>query len=102
MAWRLAHSLDLTDGDVWDRLVKAYEKIDAVAVLPGHRRLVEPEPVDADARRYRSAARRLARMGTLAASTLRLTSRGQSLSAQYSGMRRSWATATTFRTSSAT
>lgn len=69
LAWRLAHSLDLADGDIWDLVVKTYEKIDPVAVLPVHRRLVEQDLVEADARRYRSAARRLARMRTLAAST---------------------------------
>ena len=47
--------------------MKAYEKVDPLAVLPTHRRLVENELVDAGAQHYRSAARRLAKMRKLAA-----------------------------------
>lgn len=48
-------------------VVKAYEKVDPVAVLPIHQRLVENELVDAGAQHYRLAARRLARTRKLAA-----------------------------------
>jgi hypothetical protein len=66
-AWNLAHSLGLDDDRVWSDLVKAYEKLDPIAVLPVHTRLVERELADADARRYRGAARRLKKMRKLAA-----------------------------------
>lgn len=46
---------------------KAYEKVDPIAVLPIHRRLVENQLVNASAQHYRLAARRLARMRKLAA-----------------------------------
>ena len=65
-AWNLAHSLALDSDHTWAELVKAYEKIDPLAVLPIHQRLVESELVEADAQHYRSAARRLAKMRTLA------------------------------------
>lgn len=65
-AWELAHSLGLTDADVWDRLVTAYSKIDPLAVLPVHARLVEGLLIDARAQNYRLAARRLATMRKLA------------------------------------
>lgn len=52
-------------------LVKAYEKIDPLAVLPIHTRLVEKDLVQADAQRYRLAARRLAGMRKIAAGTSR-------------------------------
>ena len=66
-AWNLAHSLGLDDDRVWSDLAKAYEKLDPIAVLPVHTRLVERELADADARHYRGAARRLKKMRTLAA-----------------------------------
>jgi hypothetical protein len=66
-AWNLAHSLGLDDDRVWSDLAKAYEKLDPIAVLPVHTRLVERELADADARRYRGAARRLKKMRKLAA-----------------------------------
>lgn len=66
-AWHLAHSLEVDDNQTWSEVAKAYEKIDPLAVLPVHRRLVEDGLVVADARNYREAARRLARMRTLAA-----------------------------------
>ena len=44
-------------------------RIDPVAVLPVHRRLVENELVEAGAQHYRLAARRLATMRRLAAGT---------------------------------
>jgi uncharacterized Zn finger protein len=49
--------------------VKAYEKVDPIATLPIHRRLVENELVEAGAQHYRLAARRLAKMRKLAAGT---------------------------------
>jgi hypothetical protein len=42
-AWNLAHSLGLDDDRTWSELVKAYEKVDPLAVLPIHARLVENE-----------------------------------------------------------
>lgn len=71
LAWNLAHSLALDSDQTWAEVVKAYEKIDPLAVLPIHRRLVEHELVEADARHYRSAARRLAEMRKLAAGSER-------------------------------
>lgn len=47
--------------------MKAYEKVDPIAVLPIHQRLVENELFEAGAQHYRLAARRLARMRKLAA-----------------------------------
>lgn len=66
-AWSLAHSLALDSDHTWSELVKAYEKIDPLAVLPIHQRLVENELVEAGAHHYRLAARRLAKMRRLAA-----------------------------------
>lgn len=65
-AWALAHSLGLDSDRTWSDLAKAYEKVDALAVLPVHARLVEHELRQASAQHYRYAARRLARMRTLA------------------------------------
>lgn len=69
LAWVQAHTLKLDDDKAWDELVKAYEKIDPIAVLPIHRRLVEHHLVTTDAQHYRIAARRLAKMRKLAANT---------------------------------
>jgi tetratricopeptide (TPR) repeat protein len=66
VAWRLAHGLGLEDSDVWDKLAKAYEKIDALAVLPVYADLVERDITGGEARFYSSAARRLKKMRTLA------------------------------------
>lgn len=68
-AWEQAHTLNLTDGNVWSELIKAYERIDPLAVLSAHRRLVEHHLVEADAANYRRAAKRLATMRKLAAGT---------------------------------
>ena len=65
-AWNLAHSLALDSDQTWSELVKAYEKVDPIATLPIHQRLVENELVEAGAQHYRLAARRLARMRKLA------------------------------------
>jgi hypothetical protein len=67
LAWNLAHSLGLADARTWSDLVKAYEKLDPLAVLPIHTELVEGELAEADAKNYRSAARRLKKMRKLAA-----------------------------------
>ncbi|HET6915933.1 MAG TPA: hypothetical protein VFH56_07560 [Acidimicrobiales bacterium] len=67
LAWDLAHTLELDDDRTWSDLVKAYEKIDPLAVLPVLIRLVHNELVEADAQHYRVAARRLAKMRKLAA-----------------------------------
>ena len=69
LAWEQAHTLGLNDDRVWAELVTAYEPVDPLAVLPIHLRLVEHELVNADARHYRLAARRLAKMRKLAAGT---------------------------------
>jgi tetratricopeptide (TPR) repeat protein len=66
-AWDLARTLGLDDHRTWSDLAKAYEKLDPIAVLPVYTRLVEGELTDADARHYRSAARRLKKMRKLAA-----------------------------------
>ena len=68
-AWQLAHDLDLSDADTWARLAKAYETVDASAVLPILERLVRGDLVEADAKRYRAAAARLDRMRAIAAGT---------------------------------
>lgn len=69
LAWTLAHELGLTDTDLWSRVLTAYEKVDPVATLPVHSRLVVEQLVDAEAQNYRYAARRLARMRRLASGT---------------------------------
>lgn len=66
-AWNLARSLGLDDGRTWSDLAKAYENVDALAVLPVLTRLVENELTEAGAQHYRIAARRLAKMRKLAA-----------------------------------
>ena len=66
-AWNLAHSLALDSDHTWGELVKVYEKVDPLAVLPIHQRLVENELVEAGAQHYRLAARRLAKMRKLSA-----------------------------------
>lgn len=66
-AWNLAHSLALESDHTWSELVKAYEKVDPLAVLPVHQRLVENELVEAGAQHYRLAARRLVKMRKLSA-----------------------------------
>ncbi|PIB75993.1 hypothetical protein CQY22_007915 [Mycolicibacterium brumae] len=68
-AWDLAQRLSLDSDDVWAELIKSYDKIDPAATLPIHRRLVEQQLIEADARHYRAAARRLAKMRKLAAGT---------------------------------
>jgi len=67
LAWDLAHALALADDPTWSELVKVYEKIDPLTVLPVLQRLVEHELVAAKAQNYRFAARRLAKMRRLAA-----------------------------------
>ena len=66
-AWNQAHSLALDSDQTWSELVKAYEKVDPIATLPIHQRLVENELVEAGAQHYRLAARRLAKMRKLSA-----------------------------------
>lgn len=68
-AWDLAQSLALDDDRTWAELIEAYEKIDPIATLPIHRRLVEHELVEAGAQHYRIAARRLAKMRDISAGT---------------------------------
>lgn len=71
LAWQQAHelALDSSDDRLWADLVKSYAKLDPLAVLPVHRRLVDHELSEADAKRYRAAARRLVTMRKLAAGT---------------------------------
>lgn len=69
LAWNLAHELGLDSDHTWAELVKAYQKIDPIAVLPVHQRLVEHQLVQTGAQHYRLAARRLATMRRLAANT---------------------------------
>jgi hypothetical protein len=66
LAWELAHSLGLDSDRTWSDLAEAYEKVDPLAVLPVHARLVHNELETANAQNYRYAARRLARMRKLA------------------------------------
>jgi hypothetical protein len=66
-AWELAHSLALDDDRTWSDLVKAYEKIDRLAVLPVLYRLVLRELVETGTQHYQIAARRLKKMRKLAA-----------------------------------
>lgn len=66
-AWELAHSLALDDDRTWSDLVKAYEKVDPLAVLPVLNRLVLRELFETGAQHYQIAARRLKKMRKLAA-----------------------------------
>jgi len=66
-AWQLAHSLALDEDRTGSDLVKAYEKLDPLAVLPVLNRLVLRELVETDAQHYQIAARRLKKMRKLAA-----------------------------------
>ncbi len=68
-AWQLAHDLGLDSEHAWSELVKAYERVDPLAVLPAHRRLVQSTLIQTGAQHYRDAARRLARMRKLAEGT---------------------------------
>lgn len=56
-AWDLAQRLSLDDDHVWAELIKSYEKIDPTATLPIHRRLVEQQLIEADARPPLSSGR---------------------------------------------
>lgn len=47
--------------------MKAYEKVDPIATLPIHQRLVENELIETGAQHYRLAARRPAKMRKLSA-----------------------------------
>jgi len=53
----------------WHELITSYEKIDPLAVLPIHAKLAEKDLEQADAKRYRQAARRLATMRAITAGT---------------------------------
>jgi hypothetical protein len=68
-AWRLAHELGLDSDEAWARLVEDYQHRDPIAVLPVLTRLVDSDLSEADARRYKSAAKRLRQMRALAAGT---------------------------------
>lgn len=68
-AWTLAHNLGLSDADIWTRLAKEYQKHEPLAVLPVLATLVTGDLVQADARSYQIAARRLTTMRNLALHT---------------------------------
>jgi tetratricopeptide (TPR) repeat protein len=68
-AWQLAHELQLADTDAWSRLAMAYEKVDALAVLPVLEQLARGDLVEANAKGYRAAAVRLDRMRAIATGT---------------------------------
>ena len=68
-AWDLAHDLCLDSDHAWASLIDAYEKVDPLAVIPIHERLVRNELSNTGAEHYRRAARRLARMRKLVAAT---------------------------------
>lgn len=68
-AWDLAHTLGMTDSDVWDLLAAAYAEIDPGAVLPVHAELVRATLDETGAQHYRRAAKRLRTMRSLAAQT---------------------------------
>lgn len=68
-AWHLAHELGLSEADTWTRIATAYEKVDALAVLPVLERLARGDLTEADAKRYRAAAVRLDRMRAIATGT---------------------------------
>jgi hypothetical protein len=69
LAWHLAHNLGLRDNDTWTRLVKQYQKVDPLAVIPVLAGLVEDDLLCSQARNYQIAARRLRTMRQLAAGT---------------------------------
>jgi hypothetical protein len=69
LAWEQAAALELDNDRVWADLATAYETVDPIATVTIHRRLVEHELVNTDAKHYRNAARRLAKMRILAAGT---------------------------------
>lgn len=66
-AWELAHSMALDDDRTWSDLVKAYERVAPIAVLPVLNRLVLHELIETGAQHYQIAARRLKKMRKLAA-----------------------------------
>lgn len=66
LAWELATTLAPLSSRTWEAVVKVYEKVDPLAVLPIHQELVEGDLVQAGAVHYRRAARRLARMRRIA------------------------------------
>jgi hypothetical protein len=68
-AWDLAHDLGLDSDHGWAHLANAYGKIDPLAVLPIHERLVRNELTHTGTEHYRRAAARLAAMRTLAPTT---------------------------------
>lgn len=68
-AWDLAHDLDLNSDRGWANLIDEYEKVDPLAVIPIHQRLVRNELSNTGAEHYRRAAHRLARMRKLVAGT---------------------------------
>lgn len=69
-AWDLAHRLDLQGEDLWYELAEAYEPVSLSAALAVQARLVATMlSRGTDARAYRQAAHRLARMRKVAAGT---------------------------------
>lgn len=68
-AWETAHTVNMSDRDVWERLVVQYQSIDPVAVLPILRELVDVELLQTGAVHYKNAARHLQTMRRLTAGT---------------------------------
>ncbi|GAA3614422.1 hypothetical protein GCM10022223_33330 [Kineosporia mesophila] len=56
LAWNPAHQLALDDNRTWHKILKTYQAIDPLAVLPIHTRLVLNDLLEADAKRYRAGA----------------------------------------------
>ena len=69
LAWRLAHDLGLDEPPLWAELADRYETIDPVAVLPIHIRQIHALLENADAKHYRTAARKLAHLRALTKGT---------------------------------
>lgn len=69
LAWRLAHDLGLEDHQLWADLADRYETIDPAAVLPIHIRQIHALLENADAKHYRTAARKLGHLRALTKGT---------------------------------
>lgn len=65
LAWELAHTLGLDEPELWGTLASRYEAIDPLAVVPIHTEQVLIDLEQADAKRYRAAAKRLAHLRVL-------------------------------------
>lgn len=68
-AWELAHELELDNPHLWETLADQYQTIDPAAVLPIYTQIVHDTLKQANAKNYKTAARRLAQMRLLTAGT---------------------------------